>query len=796
MPSNDWNSREPPSLGPIPPEQRAGRSPAPELLAGPDPAAPSVRRRRAPLDDHDYAAPKERRGSFGRKLVYAFLALVALVAIGLGVLVAAPPVDLVRSHVVAEVERQTGRKLSVGSAGVSFASGLGVSLDNVALAAPSGMGGAPLLTAERIEVSLALLPLVAGDLKVDRLTLVKPVVQLRVDHDGRRSWQFAGTVGDVPGRPLRYAEAPGRTTDAGGLPAEVADFMRHASPPRSDMARGLEALSLADVRVVGGALRYANARSAFAHEVTGIDATLSLPSADGPLRIKGEVVLAGERETVDLQLDDVRGLIADRSVDLRATIDGKAITARFDGRVAAGAKPLQEGKITLKAPSAAALVRALGLPIAGLDAMGAVSIDGELRATHDSVMLTSAKIAAGPSSGTGTLGVETGGTRPRLIANMRLAALHLDPFLALRWEGSAAAPVPDPAPAATPDGAASAGRFAVPGVAQPGAAEPPRSIGDLLKREQVTAPQTNPATRVKGFRQRLGNQWDVDAIDVAPLRAADIEARFQIASLKTQNLDVENLQTGVELNGGVLRLSVTDGRIFGGTMRGLASVDARQSPMTVGANIAGDNVGLKPLLELAGIDLVDGKGRTVVAVSATGSSERDLVSSLAGRAEIKAIEGALVGWDADAIVSEVGKGKMPSTERRPDARTPFKELSANFQIAKGVARSRDLKLDSGTVGASGTATVNIVDRNIDILLKPRVSAGGLEVPVRIAGAWDRPSLVADVAGALKSPQAQEAVKQLKDGNVEGALRSVLGNGPKAEKKIDKAKELLRGLLGR
>lgn len=789
MPSNDWSSREPPSLGPLPPNREGGGSPAPRLRPGPAHSQLPVRRHRAPLEDYGY--PVERRGGIGRKLVYVFLSIVAVIAIGLGVLVVAPPVDLVRAHVVAEVERQTGRQLTIGTAGVSFASGLGVSLDNVSLSAPPGMEGAPLLTAERIEVSLALMPLIGRELKVDRLTLVKPVLHLRVDREGRRSWQFA-ELGDNGPRRLRYAEAPAPTTDAGALPPEVADFMRNASPPHRSMAHGLDALALSDVRIVGGALKYADARSATAREVTGIDATVSLPSADGPLKVKGDVVLAGQRQSMDLQLDDLRGFVAERPVNLRAATRGKAIAASFDGRIAAGAKPLREGKISLKAPSASLLAQVLGLPVTGADAIGAVSLEGQLRATDESVMLTSASLTAGPSSGTGTLGVEMGGPRPRLIANMRFAALHLDPFLAVGWDGSA---TPPSVPAA-PTGAATPGRFAPPATAPPGSAEPPQSIGDLLRREGIKPPGTSPATRVKGFRKRLGNQWEVDAIDVSALRAADIEARFQIARLQTEKLNLEDLQTGIELKDGVLRLSVTDGRLSGGSVRGLASVDARQSPMTVGANISGDNVGLKPLLELAGINLVDGKGRTLVAVTATGTSERELVSTLAGRAEIKVADGALVGWDADAIVSDIGRGKMPPTERHPEARTPFKELSGNFHIAQGVARSRDLKLDSGAVTASGTATINIVDRNVDILLKPKVASGGLEVPVRIAGAWDAPTLVADVAGALKSPQAQEAVKQLKDGNVEGALRSVLGNGPKTEKKIGKAKELLRDLLGR
>jgi len=785
MPSNDWNNREPPRLGPPSPDRPDHGASTLRLPTGEHHGSAAADRPRGSLDDYGYAVDRGR-GGIGRKLIYAFLTLVALFAIGLGVLVVAPPVDLVRSHVVAEVERQTGRKLTIGSAGVSFASGLGVSLDGVTLSAPPGMEGSHLLAAERIEVSLGLLPLVAGEIQVDRLTLVRPVVDLRIDRDGRRSWRFAR----IAREPNRQASTSLAATGTGDLPPEVADFMRNASPPEQSGAGGFDAVALSDVRIVGGTVRYADARSGFRHEVTGIDATLSLPHIDGPLTVDGTIVLAGQREALTVRLDDVRGLLSERAVDLHAAIKGKVVDARFEGRIAEGAKPLKEGKVHLTAPSANELFRAFGLPIIGADSIGAISLEGDLRATDDSVMITSAKVGAGASSGTGTLGVERNGTRSRLIANMQLAALHLDPLLAVRWDDSA---VPPPS---VPDTASSPGRFAEPEAAPPAPGGQPSSIGDLLKRDAIDAPQANPATRVKGFRKRLSNQWDVDAIETASLRAFDVEGRFQIAAVHTGGFTAESLQTGVELKDGILRVSVTDGRLSGGTVRGLASVDARQPAMTVAANITGEGVGLKPLLELAGIDLVDGKGRIMVSVNASGGSERELVSSLAGRAEIKATEGALVGWDAEAILADIGRGRVPPTDRNMQARTPFKALSGNFQIAQGVARSQDLLLESGTVSASGTATINIVDRNVDVRLKPRISSGGLEVPVRIAGQWDAPTLVADVSGALKSPQAKEAVRHLKDGNVEGALRSVLGKGPKADQKIDKAKELLKGLLGR
>jgi AsmA protein len=784
MPRNDWTSREPPSLGPVRPGHSDAAAPGPELRLpyGGRPAADRYERAAA-YDDDD----EPRRGGIGRKLAYAALAVAGLLGIGVAALIVAPPVDLVRAHVVAEVERQTGRKLTMGTAGVSFASGLGVALGDVALSAPPGMGGEPLLTSARVEVSLALLPLVMGDVRIDRLTLVKPVVHLRVDREGRRSWEFAGVRGGRLGPPLRYAKAPGTATDA-GMPPEVADFMRNASPPRRVGPSGLEALSLSDVRIAGGTIRYADARSAFARELTGLDATVSLPVGTGSVALQGDAVIAGERVAVSMHIDNVRDMLADRSTGVRAGLEGAALQASFTGKAAAGARPFGDGKLTVRAPSATRLAGVFGLPLTGAEGVGAVAIDGQLRATGESVLLTSATVAAGQSSGTGTLGLELAGERPRVVANMRFDQVDLARFKALGWEGDFAASAEAEAP--------SAGRFAAPAVPHAAPDTPPSSIGDLLSRGTEQPAGVNPATRVKGFRQRLSNQWDVEPIEAGALRAIDVEARVQVTALRTETLAAENLQVGVELNGGVLRLTVNDGKIAGGSLRGLASIDARQPSLAVSANFAGESLAVKPLLALAGIDLIDGHGRLVAAITAEGASERELVSTLAGRAEIHVTDGAMIGWDADAIIADLSKGKMPPSGRNLDARTPFKQMSGNFQLAQGVARSRDLKLDSKVVTASGTATINIVDRNVDITLKPRIGPGGLEVPVRIAGAWEAPKLVADVAGALNSPQAQKAVRNLKEGDVDGALRSVLGNGPKAEQKIDKAKELLRGILGR
>ncbi len=721
----------------------------------------------------------------GRFALYGVLGLLALIGVGVGVLALVLPADLVRDRVSAEVERQTGRKLSIGSTRVSFTSGAAVTLSNVSLSAPPAMGGNPLLTADRLEISLALLPLILREVKIERLALLRPVLDLRVDAQGRRSWDFASAAVPAVETGVRYAQAVGRANDAQRLPPELKEFVKNASPPGAGAngSLSLEGLSLADVRITDGTVRYADAQIPnVTREVSGIDARLALPTVGGRLDVNGHMVVQGERVAVDGRLESLRELLAERSANVSLKLAGTTLAGSYEGKLVGGALMGVDGRLDLKSPSAAILARLLQVPLSGLEGVGQLALDCAIKASGTSVALSSASFTVGETSGTGSLSIDTGRTRPRIVAHLRLGAVDLDRFSGLAQIGAAhqsAAEKP------------AVGRFAA-----PAATPAPKSIDDLIARPEALPPPANPAAKVRGFRQRAGNQWDVEALDLAVLKSFDLEGRFHFGELKSGTFKASAVSAGVELKDSVLRASVTDGEIGGGKMRGLASVDFTQAILAVGANISGDSVAVQPLLAAAGIDLMDGRGRTIVTVSARGTSERELVSSLAGRAEVKVADGALIGWDADRIIAGLGRGQIPQTKRQLDQRTPFRELSGTFQIAHGVARSSDIRLDSPTLNATGTGTINIVDRNVDLMLKPKLGGGGLVVPVRVAGPWNDPTLVADVASALNSPQAQDAIRQLKDGNVDGALKSVLGGGVKADEKIDKAKEMLRQFLKR
>src|SRR5262249_16200664 len=143
----------------------------------------------------DMGRPQPPRIQHGSR----WLKLVGITALGLGALlfgmvmflIVGSPVNGVREQLIREVKSRTGRDLLIGSTSLVFLPGLSVSFSNLALSAPRDMGGAPTLTAKTLDAEIGLLSLLFGQGGVKRLVLTQPWLDLRVDAQGRRSWDLA-----------------------------------------------------------------------------------------------------------------------------------------------------------------------------------------------------------------------------------------------------------------------------------------------------------------------------------------------------------------------------------------------------------------------------------------------------------------------------------------------------------------------------------------------------------------------------------------------------------------------------
>ena len=152
--------------------------------------------------------------------------------------------DSLKPRVEAAVKQATGRELTLGGRirlGLSLRPTLTVS--GVSLANPPGFSRPAMATLERMDVKLALIPLLSRRIEIDQLVLVKPDIMLETNAQGRPNWQF--TPQTSPSAPQPGAAVPQKSASA---------------------------ISVADVRIENGTLTWRD-------DVTGRNAVLGLTSA-------------------------------------------------------------------------------------------------------------------------------------------------------------------------------------------------------------------------------------------------------------------------------------------------------------------------------------------------------------------------------------------------------------------------------------------------------------------------------------------------------------------------------------
>ena len=116
--------------------------------------------------------------------------LLVLVGLGVFALTRLDPKDFV-GLIDAKVQEATGRELKIdGKVGYSLSLRPTVAAEGVRFSNAPWGSRPDMVTAKRVEIQIALLPLVSGKVEVRGLTLIEPDVLLEISGDGAKNWQF------------------------------------------------------------------------------------------------------------------------------------------------------------------------------------------------------------------------------------------------------------------------------------------------------------------------------------------------------------------------------------------------------------------------------------------------------------------------------------------------------------------------------------------------------------------------------------------------------------------------------
>ena len=166
-------------------------------------------------------------------------------------------------------------------------------------------------------------------------------------------------------------------------------------------------------------------------------------------------------------------------------------------------------------------------------------------------------------------------------------------------------------------------------------------------------------------------------------------------------------------------------------------------------------------------------------LSAKGDSPAQLISTLAGTANVKLQNGSIDGIDLAARAGLLKTDDAEGWGVSSGDVTSVTSASATARFADGIAALDSTRVEAAGLSAEITGNVDLLRRAVDLKATP---GSGLPLPVAatVKGPWDKPKLSAkiDVENVLRDGDVPEDVEKLAKGAAKKAkkkLKKLFGN---------------------
>ena len=262
--------------------------------------------------------------------------------------------------------------------------------------------------------------------------------------------------------------------------------------------------------------------------------------------------------------------------------------------------------------------------------------------------------------------------------------------------------------------------------------------------------------------------WSSATIDVNGLNYIDLQVRISAAELKIGDARFIPAAIDATLASGVLKAQVSNLGAYEGNANGDLTVDVSTAnpTYTMRADLTG--VRALPLMQgLADFDRIDGKMQAKISVRSAGTSQRAIMSNMAGTAFVVFQDGAIKGLNVAQMIRSLTASTLSGWQESDEKATDLSQLSASFKIDKGQAQTTDLNLVGPLVKMTGAGTIDLGTKQIGFRVEPKLvmttegqgrasDPVGLGIPVMISGPWGSPRIYPEMQGILDNPDGAYA----------------------------------------
>jgi AsmA protein len=713
------------------------------------------------------------------KTILKGLGVIIAVAVALiiGVIIIVPlmidPNDY-RDQIELKVKEQTGRELNIeGDILLTWFPWLGFEMGGVELGNAAGFKAPLFASTDKVAIRLKLIPLLRKKLVMDTLEVHGLHLNLEKNAKGESNWDDLVEAETEPAQPKAHGAAPQLAAFAiGGLD------IRNANISWSDAQAGQQ-YAVHNFSLTTGALNPGNP----VNVSVGLDLRSTEPPMSGRIEgagqlemnpdtklfraigfnldagFQGEQFPGGKMELsvfTDLVADGIQNSIRVNSLKLKT--EGMEVNLILSGQMTPeGLKYSGTMKVPEFSPRSV-LDNLLQSEIETADSsvLASASLEADISGTADGLTVKPITMKLDESNLKGEVLVQNF-SRPAIGFSFGLDQMDADRYLPPAKEG-------EPEAAATPGaGAASAG-----------------------------------------------------GLPMETLRSLNVVGKLAAVKFKVAKLTVTDFNASLTAKDGRIQITPLTAKLYEGVYAGDIQLDARGEKPKIFINEKLTGIQAGPLLkDLQGEEKLTGKGDVSVQVSAVGTEPESVKKTLNGNAAFVFHDGAVKGVNIGRMIREArarlkGQALPPSDE--PE-QTDFAELTGTVTFTNGLAKNQDLLAKSPLLRVAGAGQADLPSETVDYRVQAKIvgtskgqggkelqELSGVTIPIRITGTFAEQKYALD-AEALGKGLAESKVKEIIQQKIggspapSGSTSDTEGVSKQAEEVKDKAKELLKGLLG-
>ena len=327
-----------------------------------------------------------------KRLAWFVAAVVLIVAAGFVLISVLLPRDALKTRIGEQIAGWTGREVSLRGDPKIGIFPLRVTLDDVEIGGPAGMDGAQILSMDRLTGRIRLLPLIIGRIEVSSFTLVRPLIRLVRDEEGRRNWEF----------------------DSGAAALQLAFS--------GDVPLG-------EFRLEGGTVVYEDRQTGASERLDSVDLSIEWASVRKPIAVDGTGIWRGEQVTFSGGASAPFAYLNGAATPVEARIDAAPLSVTLTGEASDYPRMRLSGALKLSTPSLRRFAGWLGSALGPGSTFGQASLFGTASFADDVLSVTDAEFTMDGNSATGALKIAAG-PKPGIAGTLAFTALDLTPYFA------------------------------------------------------------------------------------------------------------------------------------------------------------------------------------------------------------------------------------------------------------------------------------------------------------------------------------------------------------------------------